>query len=89
MVEWESSWLHTFQGRRTPSRQQRADQLEGKTVFGRRYLGISVDEAHGFCDVNKLYGAVRALREKTDFFVAMSATPLKLIPEASPLCTSG
>lgn len=58
-------------------RQPLAGRDEHKTVFGRRYLAIAVDEAHAFRNVNKLYGAVRALREQTDVFVAMTATPMQ------------
>jgi hypothetical protein len=54
-----------------------------KTIFGRRYLGVAVDEAHSFRNVNKLFGAVRALRELTDIFVAMTATPVQTRPSAS------
>lgn len=56
---------------------------EDRTVFGQRYLALAVDEAHGFRNVNKLYGAVRALREKTDIFVAMTATPVQTRATAS------
>ncbi|KAH9048618.1 P-loop containing nucleoside triphosphate hydrolase protein [Lactarius deliciosus] len=55
----------------------RAHLIEGQTIFGRRYLGVAIDEAHGFRNMNKLYGAVRALRDKTDIFVAMTATPVQ------------
>lgn len=89
MVQSESSRIHILRGRpgRKPARHRMADLLEEKTVFGRRYLGIAVDEADGFCDVNRMYGAVRALREKTDILVAMTVTPLKIRPSASPYIT--
>ena len=62
---------------------QIAERLEPKTVFGRRYLMVAIDEAHGFRNVNKLYGAVRALRDKTDILVAMMATPVQTQPSVS------
>jgi hypothetical protein len=55
-----------------------ADLLEKKTVFGRRYLAVAVDEAHDFRNVNKLFGAVRALREKTEIMVATTVTPVEM-----------
>jgi hypothetical protein len=59
------------------------DQGVPTTVFGLRYLGVAVDEAHGFRNVNKLYGAVRALRQQSDVLVAMTATPVQTRPSAS------
>lgn len=50
------------------------------TVFGRRYLGIAIDEAHGFRNANRLFSAVRALRDQTDILVAMTATPVQTRP---------
>jgi hypothetical protein len=50
------------------------------TIFGRRYLGVAIDEAHGFRNANRLYGAVRALRDQTDMLVAMTATPVQTRP---------
>ena len=44
---------------------------------------VAIDEAHGFRNVNKLYGAVRALRDKTDILVAMTATPIQTRPSVS------
>lgn len=89
VVKSESSRIHILHGRpgRKPARHRMADLLEEKTVFGRHYLGIAVDEAHGFCEANKMYGAVRALREKTDILVAMTVTPLKMRPQASSYMT--
>jgi phage terminase large subunit-like protein len=62
---------------RTPERSAQAVKHIHNTVFGRRYLAVAVDEAHAFRNTNKVYTAVRALREKTDLFVAMTATPVQ------------
>jgi hypothetical protein len=54
--------------------------LAEDTIFGRKYLAVAIDEAHGFRNANKLYGAVRMLRDKTDILVAMTATPVQTRP---------
>ena len=38
---------------------------------------VVINKAHGFRNVNKLYGVVRALHDKTDILVAMMATPIQ------------
>ena len=82
-MQLESSRIHILHARGKPTRHQIADRLEANTVFGRRYLAVAVDEAHGFRNVNKLYGAVRVLREKTDILIAMTATPVQTRPSVS------
>lgn len=57
--------------------------IDENTVFGRRYLGVAVDEAHGFRNANKLFSSVRALRGHTDILVAMTATPVQTRPAVS------
>ena len=70
-----------LRGRGTATLRPRAVGVRlGETIFGRRYLGVAIDEAHGFRNANKLYGAVRALRDKTDILVAMTATPVQTRP---------
>ncbi|KAH9008003.1 P-loop containing nucleoside triphosphate hydrolase protein, partial [Lactarius hengduanensis] len=48
---------------------------------------VAVDEAHGFRTTNKLYAAVSALRQRTELFVAMTATPIQT--RAEDLCNIG
>lgn len=57
-----------------------ANKVEASTIFGRHFLAIAVDEAHAFRLANKFYTAVRALRQNSDIFVAMSATPIETRP---------
>ncbi|KAH9046210.1 P-loop containing nucleoside triphosphate hydrolase protein [Lactarius hengduanensis] len=76
-LQSDSSAIHVVEGPAKPSMTVRARFIESQTIFGRRYLGVAIDEAHGFRNVNKLYSAVRALRDKTDMFVAMTATPVQ------------
>lgn len=87
-VQSESGCIHKLRGRAKPGRDHRADRNEKYTVFRQRYLGIAMDEAHNFRNVNKLYGAVRALRDLTDILVAMTATPVQTRATASarPRC---
>ncbi|KAH9019253.1 P-loop containing nucleoside triphosphate hydrolase protein [Lactarius pseudohatsudake] len=76
-LQSDSSAIHVVEGPAKPSMTVRARFIESQTIFGRRYLGVAIDEAHGFRNVNKLYSAVRALRDKTDMFVAMTTTPVQ------------
>ena len=79
-MQSESSLIHVLCGHRKPKAHYRAMRYERDTVFGRRYLGVAIDEAHGFRNANKLYGAVHMLRDKTDILVAMTATPVQTRP---------
>jgi hypothetical protein len=80
VLQSDSGLIHVLHGRGKPTTNLRAQTLAEKTIFGRRYLGVAIDEAHGFGNVNRLYGAVRALREETDIFVAMTARPMQTGP---------
>jgi hypothetical protein len=64
-------------GARNPRRSDRADQ---PSIFGRRYLALAIDEAHAFRNPNKVFTSMRALREKVDLLVAMTATPVQTRP---------
>ncbi|KAH9018911.1 P-loop containing nucleoside triphosphate hydrolase protein [Lactarius hengduanensis] len=68
-LQSDSSFVHVLHGRGKPTKTARAGACEGQSIFGRQYLALAIDEAHGFRNANKLYGAVRALREKTDILV--------------------
>src|SRR6266571_7554101 len=87
-LQSDSAYIHNLHGWGKPTTMPWMRAHERQTIFGRRYLGVAVDEAHGFRNVNKLYGAVRALREKTDIFIAMTATPVQTRPSvrAYDLC---
>lgn len=56
---------------------RQAAHVQESTIFWWHFLAIAIDEAHGFRNVNKLYKSVRALRERADLLVAMTATPVQ------------
>jgi ERCC4-related helicase len=77
-IQADSSFIHLPSvGSRNPRPSGRADAT---TIYRRRYLAIAIDEAHTYCNPNKAYTAMRALREKTDLLVAMTATPVQTRP---------
>ena|ERR1700744_6315299 len=83
-LQSDFSCVHVLQGRAKPKlRTHSGGILVNNTIFGRRYLAVAIDEAHGFRNVNRLYGAVRALRDKCDILVAMTATPVQSRPAVS------
>jgi hypothetical protein len=79
-LQSDSEVLHIRHGGKKPTMAARAWIYAGKTIFARRYLGVAIDEAHGFRNPNKLYAAIRALRDETDILVAMTATPVQTRP---------
>jgi hypothetical protein len=62
------------------SRNPRLSRPEETTIYGRQFLAVAIDEAHAYRNPNKAYTAMRALREKTDLLVAMTATPVQTRP---------
>jgi hypothetical protein len=84
-LQSDSALVHILQGRKKPEARPRSQYVENTTIYGRRYLAVAIDEAHSFRNVNKLYSAVRGLREKTDMLVAMTATPVQTRPSVSAL----
>src|SRR6266702_923105 len=78
-VQADSNYIHeSCLGARQP--RPAKGRESGETVFGRRYLGVAINEAHTFRNLSKAYTAVQALRGKTDLFVGMTATPVHTRP---------
>lgn len=57
-----------------------AASKEKGTIFAHRFLAVAIDEAHLFRNTNRLYTAVRALRNQTDIMIAMTGTPVQSRP---------
>jgi hypothetical protein len=55
-----------------------------KTVFGREYSLLVIDEAHEARKYNKLHLAARQLRTQSKAIIAMTATTVTTKPQASP-----
>lgn len=53
------------------------------TLFGHQYALVAVDEAHAARKHNVVHMALRALKEKTNVLVAMTATPVTTRPQVS------
>ena len=79
----DSAIIHQHHGWGKPRVNAHAKNMEGSTIFGRRYLVVAIDKVHAFRNVNKLYGAVWGIREKTNIFIAMAATPAQTRPAVS------
>ncbi|KAH8986189.1 P-loop containing nucleoside triphosphate hydrolase protein, partial [Lactarius hatsudake] len=75
------------QGKKKTSFNLRSLNIDVNTIYGHRFLAVAVDEAHGFRTTNKLYAAVSALRQRTELFVAMTATHIQTCAE--DLCNIG
>ncbi|KAI6008989.1 P-loop containing nucleoside triphosphate hydrolase protein [Pisolithus microcarpus] len=59
-----------------PKRAPAFHNLSPRTVFGHKFLGLIVDEAHKARKFNKFHQAVHALRKRSATMIAMSATPV-------------
>ncbi|KAN0128350.1 P-loop containing nucleoside triphosphate hydrolase protein [Lactarius tabidus] len=80
-VQSDSGYIHEQStGSRIPTLSTRGDGLKATTIYRQDYLAIAIDEAHAFRNTNKLHRAVRALRDRTDLMVAMTATPVQTRP---------
>ena len=55
------------------------------TIYGRTFLATLVDEAHDYRNIKKGYWAVKALRERSDVILTMTATPAVGRPAVSSL----
>ncbi|RDB30571.1 DNA repair and recombination protein RAD54 [Hypsizygus marmoreus] len=58
-----------------------AEKLFPKTIFGREWLVAALDEAHNCRNLTFKHLSARALREKTELMIGMTATPVTTRPE--------
>ncbi|KAG1786495.1 P-loop containing nucleoside triphosphate hydrolase protein, partial [Suillus variegatus] len=65
-----------------PRKSARYDQVHDKTIYGRDYGMMIVDEAHVVRKYNKVHLACRGLSQRCLIVVAMTATPVTTKPAA-------